>query len=87
MQQSTESSLSLAQLLLKMVTGEVSAQNLREKIIKNIIEESKIEGKIEGYNECKSLHEEIEFCSCPACFEKKFAYLNLKIKSKTAKSN
>lgn len=76
-EESEESSLSLAQLLLKMVTGEVSAQNLRERTIKNIIEE----GKIEGFIECKKLHEEIENCSCQACFEKKVAYLNLKIKS------
>ena len=76
-QQSEEASLSLAQLLLKIVTGEISAQILRERIIKNIIEE----GKIEGYIECKKLHEEIENCSCESCFEKKISYLNLKIKS------
>jgi hypothetical protein len=64
-----------------MVTGEVSAQNLREKAIKNIIEEGKIEGKIEGYRECRAAHKEIENCHCKSCVEAKFAYWNLKIKS------
>ena len=83
MQQSTESSLSLAQLLLKMVTGEVSAQNLRERTIKNIMDEGKIEGRTVGYRECIAAHEEIENCHCKSCVENKFAYWNLKNKFDT----
>ena len=76
-QQSKDSGVSLSRFLLKLVTDVSSAEECRKELVKNLIEQ----GKIVGYNECKSLHEEIEFCSCQACFEKKFAYLNLKIKS------
>ena len=82
-EESKKSGVSLSQTLLRMLTGEMSAKNLRERTLKIISEEGKIEGRIAGYRECIAAHEEIENCHCKSCVENKFAYWNLKKKFDT----
>lgn len=86
-EQSEQSGISLSGLLLKFFTNESSAKEVRERIVKDLINEGKELGRIEGFFECKSLHEEIQDCGCKSCTLNKFARSNLLHKAKGLKGS